>query len=257
MKKDLFKKMFGKAMLAVAAVGLIAMVAPAAPAQAKNELGQTVIVLDPGHGGTVGEDLGAIYDPFVEKAMTMQLSAFMYQELMQYDNVAVYMTRWTDESVSLKDRVDYAQSVGADFLASIHFNVSNGTKNGAEVYVTVDQNLFPKEAFFAQTELSELSKIGLDIGGIKFRASGNGDRDYYGILRRASLVQMEAALIEHCYLNGQKDRAFLSQENAVQQIAHADVTAVAKHLQLRSKALGVDYSSYVEPAITYSILPFE
>ena len=48
--------------------------------------GNTVIVIDPGHGG---ENLGAQVDGYTEKEMTMIVAKAMKKELENYDNVVV------------------------------------------------------------------------------------------------------------------------------------------------------------------------
>ena len=52
----------------------------------------TVIVIDPGHGG---DNLGAEFDTYTEKNMTMTVALAMKEELEKYDNVIVYLTRGT------------------------------------------------------------------------------------------------------------------------------------------------------------------
>lgn len=49
-------------------------------------------------------------------------------------NVRVVMTRTSDTSMELDERVTYAVSQGADVLVSIHLNALNGVSRGAEVY---------------------------------------------------------------------------------------------------------------------------
>ena len=43
---------------------------------------------------------------------------------------------------------------------------------------------------------------------------------------------------------------------SLQTLAFADADAIAKHLQLSSSITGVNYTGYVEPAITWPILPY-
>ena len=75
--------------------------------------GNTVIVIDPGHGG---ENLGAQVDGYTEKEMTMIVAKAMKKELENYDNVVVYLTRESDQELSLEERAQFAKDRNADFL---------------------------------------------------------------------------------------------------------------------------------------------
>lgn len=250
-KKNLRKRI--AALILSAAAVILSLGLCAVPVQAAAK--QTVIVLDPGHSSEQ-TDIGAVYSPYVEGNMTLVLAAYVWQELSQYDNTVVYLTRYDGHNITLAERVDYAHSAGADFLACLHFNaIGDGSRNGAEVLVSATPEMFPSECFFAQTELDELKALGLSVRGIKFRIGKNGD--YYGIIRRATAYGMQSAIIEHCYLDGAQDRAFLSQKDALQKLAHADATAIAKHLHLKSTALGVDYTNFTEGPITCTVEPFQ
>ncbi|SEA14898.1 N-acetylmuramoyl-L-alanine amidase [Lachnospiraceae bacterium NK3A20] len=210
--------------------------------------GITVIVLDPGHGGTIEEDLGAQYAPYSEKNMTLLVAAYMYQELAQYDNVAVYMTRTTDTPVSLRQRVDFAAAVNADFLFSIHFNAREyHDQFGSEVEISAFGDAYQSGATFAQLELAQLQGLGLYPRGARVKLSHSGKSDYYGIIRRAAAAGIPAVIAEHCYLDHEPDRTFLSAPDALAKLAHADVTALAQYLHLKSTALGVDYTNFTYP----------
>ncbi len=227
---------------------LLLLTLPAAgiTAQAQHN-GNTVIVLDPGHGGS---DIGANYAPYVEKCMTLYMSFFAYQELMQYDNVEVYLTRWDDSDVSLAERVNYAASVHADFLLSLHFNAvgTNGITSGSMILPSAFGSLYAEECSYGLLNLQQLSAIGLKSHGFMTRIGRTG-KDYYGIIKRSSDIGLPAVITEHCYLDNESDRKFLAQENSYQALAHADVTALAQYLHLKSTALGVDYTAYPRPVI--------
>ena len=74
-----------------------------------------IIVIDPGHGG---ENLGTTYLPIAEKYYNMKVALYMKERLEDYENVVVYLTHTQDIDMSLKERAEYADSVGADFLFS-------------------------------------------------------------------------------------------------------------------------------------------
>lgn len=168
--------------LALSVLGIL-LPAGAAPVQAMHN-GKTVIVLDPGHGGS---DIGANYAPYVEKAMTLCTAIYLYQELSQYDNVEVYLTRTEDKDVSLAERVDFAHSVNADFLLSLHFNaVGTGeVKSGSMILPSAFGSLYSQECSYGLLNLQQLSAIGLKSHGFWTRLGRTG-ADYFGIIRRST-----------------------------------------------------------------------
>ncbi len=205
---------------------------------------KVVIVLDPGHGGTGNRNLGAQYNGISEKEITLKTANYAKAYLENFDNVTVYMTRTTDTEVSLEDRVKYAKSVNADFMYSIHFNASvEHDLCGSEVWVSAYDKYYENGYEFAAAEIQELSSLGLYIRGIKTRLGSNGD--YYGIIRHARNYDVNAVIIEHCYLDHPADVAWLkSQADPYQTLAIADATAIAKYFGLKSSKLGIDYSTY-------------
>jgi N-acetylmuramoyl-L-alanine amidase len=77
------------------------------------------IVLDPGHGGT---QLGATSDSGVsEKEITLDI-ALRLRRLLSDAAFEVLMTRETDTTVSLEQRVAFANGERADLFVSIHVN---------------------------------------------------------------------------------------------------------------------------------------
>lgn len=203
-----------------------------------------VIVIDPGHGGTGDRNLGAQYNGISEKEITLTVANYIKSYLENFDNVTVYMTRTTDTVVSLENRVKYAKSVNADFMFSIHFNASvEHDLCGSEVWVSAYDKYYENGYEFASAEVAELSQLGLYVRGIKTRLGSNGD--YYGIIRHARNYDVNAVIIEHCYLDHPADLAWLrSQTDPYQTLAIADATAIAKYFGLKSSKLSIDYSTY-------------
>lgn len=216
-------------------------------AEAKAANGHTVVVIDPGHGGS---EMGAGYAPLGEKSLTLFVAQLIANELRLYDNVDVYLTRTSDVDVSLAQRVDYAHSEGADFLFSVHFNASGGAvkPHGSMVLISAFGSLYAEEASFGLLNLQQLEAAGLTNRGFYTRLSRNG-QDYYGIIRRATSYGMRAVITEHCYLDSETDRKWLATDGSYARLAHADATALAEYLHLRSTALGVDYTNYPLPQV--------
>lgn len=216
------------------------------PVQATSALQQPdrdiVVVIDPGHGG---DNEGTKENGFCEKEMTLVTAQALYDRLSRYDGVQVYMTRTDDVKLSLKERAEYAKSVGADFLFSIHYNASeNHELFGSEVWVPLEA---PYNAYgyqFGSTLLTRFRDMGLFIRGVKTRKGNNGD--YYGILREAVALEVPAALIEHCHVDEVRDYPYCDSQEEWEAFGYEDAEAIAMFLGLSSESLGVDYSGEPE-----------
>lgn len=201
-----------------------------------------VIVIDPGHGG---ENLGAEYDGYTEKEMTMPMANAMKEELEKYDNVKVYLTRDDDVDMSIKQRAEFAKEVDADFLFCLHFNASvHHNLYGAEVWVPSEGKYYAKGYAFAEILMAQFEEMGLYSRGIKTRLNESGI-DYYGILRYSSSEEVPAVLIEHCHLDNENDKGFYQQsKEQLLEFGRQDALAVAKYFGLSSSVTGADYSDY-------------
>lgn len=207
---------------------------------------EIVVVIDPGHGGlNGGADDGASYDGRTERFINLQTANAMYDELSQYDNVKVYLTRNSpDVQMSLKERAQFAQSVGADYLISLHFNASEShLLYGSEVWIPSVGNYYVEGYKIGDAVLKEFRTLGLNIRGIKTRVGDDGD-EYYGIIRESEKLGINSVIIEHCHLDNSNDSRFCDSETDFVQFGKADATALAKYLGLSSSKLSVDYSAY-------------
>lgn len=94
--------------------------------------GAGIVVLDPGHGGS---DSGAASGEDLEKDLVMDIASRAASNLCEC-SFNVRLTRDKDVVVTLADRVSLARKFAADFLISIHLNVSANTDaHGLETYV--------------------------------------------------------------------------------------------------------------------------
>ncbi len=89
-------------------------IAGAGPVKAK-------VIIDPGHGGY---DPGAESNGIYEKDIVLDVSKRV-KKYLQEMGFYVIMTRETDRTVSLKDRVELANRENPDVFLSIHANASN------------------------------------------------------------------------------------------------------------------------------------
>ena len=91
-----------------------------------------IIMLDPGHGG---EDPGAITELTKEKEMALNIALQTREILRKNKNYEVYMTRETDEYISLPERCNFANKYAAHVFISIHLNAHDSpAAKGIEVF---------------------------------------------------------------------------------------------------------------------------
>ena len=201
------------------------------------------VVIDPGHGG---EALGGNFEDRIERDINLITAISMKERLEQYEGVDVYMTREnnTDKELSRKQRFDIAQKVNADFLFSIHYNMSEyHTLYGSEVWVASKGRNYVKGYQFATIEMEALKDLGLFDRGIKNKLDKDRTGEYYGILKYSEEYAIPAVIIEHCHLDEERDSAFWN-EQAYKEFGIRDADSVAKYFKLSSTALGIDNSEY-------------
>ena len=95
-------------------------------------LGVRTIVIDPGHGG---KDPGAIGKLGIfEKDIALEIAKRLRDRLLKHDQYDVLMTRESDNTISLNERVEYANANHADLFISIHINYFPSELSFIETY---------------------------------------------------------------------------------------------------------------------------
>lgn len=235
------KKTLLIAVMAILAGLLVPLTAHAASRLQNIAEEKVVIVIDPGHGG---ENRGTIENNHEEKQMTMTTALAMYEELLQYDNVEVYLTHTEDVDMSLKERAAFAKSVDADFLFSIHYNASlNHELFGSEVWVSAFPPYNSYGYQFGYELLTDMREFGLLVRGVKTRLGDKG-LDYYGIIRESVALDIPALIIEHCHVDEARDAVYCENDDQLRHFGKMDAAAVARYFGLKSSALDRDYSDY-------------
>lgn len=207
-----------------------------------------VVVLDPGHGGYDG-GASRTYNghTYQEKNLNLTIAKYCKEELESYLKVKVYLTRSTDEYISIEDRVSFAKAVGATVFVSIHNNTSSkSTINGAEVYYP-NSNYKPsygEEGSAISTKiLNRLIALGLKNGGIHIRNSESNDKysdgslaDYYKLIRNSKLSGFTGIIVEHAYLSNASDVSnYLSNDSKLKSLGVADARGIADYFSLEKK----------------------
>ena len=98
-----------------------------------------------------------------EKDIKYKVAKKVKEELEQYPNVTVVLTREKEETVSLYERANRARGADADILISLHFNASNSHESeGASAYVTTGAQYCESMQKLADNLLGEFEALGLE-----------------------------------------------------------------------------------------------
>ncbi|KIR01526.1 putative N-acetylmuramoyl-L-alanine amidase [Lachnospiraceae bacterium TWA4] len=207
-----------------------------------------IIQLDPGHGG---KQIGAehLKTHTAEKDVNLKIALYLKEALEEYENVKVYLTREDDSDIDLEKRVPMAVANHANILISLHNN-GKGTiadyTNGATVLVQrgalhKDNSLISQE--LGCYILKALSDIGIENQGLMFRVAQNDTHysngelcDYYSIIRNCEKQNIPGILIEHTFLDNEKDfNTYIATDEKIKALARADALGIASYYKFEKK----------------------
>ena len=86
-----------------------------------NKIKDKIIIIDPGHGGN---DTGALRGNILEKDLTLAIGLKVQKCLQDKGFKNIIMTRSTDKTLTLDERVQIANNNNADIFVSVHINAS-------------------------------------------------------------------------------------------------------------------------------------
>lgn len=159
------------------------------------------IYIDQGHNPTGSPNAGASWYGQQEQDVTYEVGQYLAQLLRQDGRFDVRLSRPTEDTVlgssnatSLRQRVNDANSWGANYFISIHANASEKPQvNGSEVYV---YRLYTQADWLAQHVLQGIvNTVGTKDNGVRARTN-------LYVLRRTA---MPAILVELGYLSNPQD----------------------------------------------------
>ena len=117
--------------LAVLAAVLFVLRGRTAGGQAPDrESALCVVCIDPGHGGS---DQGTSWEGRLEKEDNLDM-ALALQRALEARNIYVVLTREDDTSLTLEERVAFAQAEQADYYISLHRNYADVSACGIEIW---------------------------------------------------------------------------------------------------------------------------
>lgn len=165
------------------------------------------VYIDQGHNPAPYHNIGAEGNGLYEQDVTFNIGCILADMLREHGHFEVCLSRpdksavlGTDNTSSLKARVDGAVAFEADYFISLHINsFSDGAVNGIEVFV-VDEN---SESYdFGNSLLQGM----LDSTKLKNRGMKLSYELY--VLKNAT---MPAALLEMGFISNAEDAALLSE----------------------------------------------
>jgi N-acetylmuramoyl-L-alanine amidase len=162
-----------------------------------------IIVIDVAHGG---EDHGAVLDNYIEKEITLNI-AKKIKELNKNTNVEIVLTRTSDTSLYMNERVQKMNALNPDFVISLHVNMSkNEGINGIEIFISDENNQQRKSEQLATDLLNSFKDKKVIIKKSNFHILKN--------------VNFPIALIELGYLTNEIDRSILTSEEGQTELAN-------------------------------------
>ncbi|PWW31257.1 N-acetylmuramoyl-L-alanine amidase [Cytobacillus oceanisediminis] len=168
------------------------------------------ITIDPGHGGS---DPGAIGNGIYEKELNLSV-ALKVKKILDQKGIQVVMTRTTDTSVSLQDRVKIGVDSGSDTFVSIHGNSNlDSSANGTETYYSIAGTNTRSES---SKQLSSFIQNRL-YKSLGTRNRGVKTAEFYVIYKNP----LPAALIELGFISNSSDAQKLSSDYYRNQAAEA------------------------------------
>lgn len=191
-----------------------AEIAPALPQRAvitRNPNIKTIIV-DAGHGGS---DVGATREGIYEKDLTLDMSKRL-AAILKKKGYNVLMVRDSDVFVSLKDRVDFANTNKGDLFVSIHVNSSVTPEgNGLETHYFTDVSYD-----FAKTVHKEFASA------INSKDRGLFKSKFYVI----NHTECPSILVETGFISNPDERKALLTPERKQKTAEAVAHGILKYL---------------------------
>lgn len=214
-----------------------------------------VLVIDPGH---CKKHPGASGNRLREEVVTLDISKAFRDELENYADITVYMTRDTAaccKALKLGDcltaRSNYARKLSADLLVSVHINA--GKSSGANALVAYKSgyhdNIRIETQKFGKIALKNLRALGIKNRGYLLRKSQarqkypNGKlKDYYAIVRHGVEDQIPAVIMEHGYITSKSDcKKFFKTAKKRKKVGVADAKSVIEYFGLNKKTIAGNF----------------
>lgn len=172
-----------------------------------------IIVIDAGHGGIDSGAIGINRIKEKDVVLSIALEIIRLNGLETNCKLDIYLTRYSDTLISLKDRTKLAKSLRADTFISLHCNhSSNPNAKGIEVYVSNSTGKYFKQSVIIGYEIEKdlVSKTGIKSRGVKFAD--------FQVLRE-SVDYFPSLLLEFGFLSNMDEASYVSDDNNLKVVA--------------------------------------
>jgi N-acetylmuramoyl-L-alanine amidase len=186
------------------------------------------IYWDKGHGG---RDSGAVGNGLQEKELVSKIVNYGMNYLTaNYEGFEQKTSRLADETRTLDQRTDEANSWGANLLVSVHINSATAkTANGFESHI------YPKTGAstiaFQNMLHNEIMQVNRAFGVTNDRGMKRSD---FHMLRES---KMDACLTENLFIVNTTDSNKLKNEEYLKAIGEAHARGIAKFKGLKQKVV--------------------
>lgn len=182
----------------------------------KNVLNGVKITLDPGHGGEEYGAIGCLGNP--EKDVNLQIALKLKDKLIQ-KGAKVFMTRESDDYVSLNDRVTFANKNSSDVFLSIHNNAVADNKASNDITGTETYYFYPQSKNLAKSLQDSITKglASKDLG-VK--------QESFAVVRNSQCL---AVLLEIGFMIAPDDNAKLLDNDYQDKITNSIVEGLEKY----------------------------
>ena len=179
-----------------------------------------LLFLDAGHGG---KDAGAVGNGLKEKDLTLDICKRIQEGLLNYEDVAVLMSRDSDIYLTLDQRTQKANKANADILLSVHINSAAASARGFETFVHPETRAATK-AFQNVLHPEIFKSMAVNVPDRGKKAQN------FHMLRES---KMSAVLTENLFISNPSDAALLGKADFRQKIAQGHIIGLEKFLGLK------------------------
>jgi N-acetylmuramoyl-L-alanine amidase len=216
--------------LFLGSIGLFAFsLEPATHHRPKDQTRMLTVIIDAGHGGT---DAGAVSGDLKEKDMNLELVQTIARLSPAYP-VHVILTRSSDSTIGVRDRVVFANARKADLFVSVHinYNATDPHAEGIQTYVSSKNEAFDSSRVLGSILQERLGEVYPAENQLRQRSEG---------IHVLSAPACPSALVECGYMSNAKDRAFISNPSNQEKLARQILQAISDY----SKGVQLTYHVY-------------